>query len=110
MRRSVDGEVIASTFDEPVEDHAHVSEMALDRAKRLVESGKDVVILLDSTRMTGAYTYPSRHRAARSPAASTPRTSTCRSGSSVPRATRMKAALSRSLPPASSTRAAAWAR
>jgi transcription termination factor Rho len=56
MRRSVDGEVIASTFDEPVEDHAHVSEMALDRAKRLVESGKDVVLLLDSiTRMTRAY-------------------------------------------------------
>jgi transcription termination factor Rho len=56
MRRSVDGEVIASTFDEPVEDHAHVSEMALDHAKRLVEGGKDVVVLLDSiTRMTRAY-------------------------------------------------------
>jgi transcription termination factor Rho len=56
MRRSVDGEVIASTFDERVEDHAQVSEMALERAKRLVEGGKDVVILLDSiTRMTRAY-------------------------------------------------------
>jgi transcription termination factor Rho len=56
MRRSVDGEVVASTFDEPVEDHAHVGEMALERAKRLVEGGKDVVILLDSiTRMTRAY-------------------------------------------------------
>jgi transcription termination factor Rho len=56
MRRSVDGEVVASTFDEPVEDHAHVSEMTLERAKRLVEGGKDVVILLDSiTRMTRAY-------------------------------------------------------
>jgi len=56
MRRSVDGEVVASTFDEPVEDHAHVSEMALERAKRLVEGGKDVVILLDSiTRLTRAY-------------------------------------------------------
>ena len=56
MKRSVDGEVIASTFDEPVEDHAHVAEMALERAKRLVEGGKDVVILLDSiTRMTRAY-------------------------------------------------------
>ena len=56
MRRSVDGEVVASTFDEPVEDHAHVSEMALERAKRLVEGGKDVVILLDSlTRTTRAY-------------------------------------------------------
>jgi transcription termination factor Rho len=56
MKRSVDGEVVASTFDEPVEDHAHVSEMALERAKRLVEGGTDVVILLDSiTRMTRAY-------------------------------------------------------
>ena len=56
MKRSVDGEVVASTFDEPVEDHAHVSEMALERAKRLVEGGKDVVILMDSiTRMTRAY-------------------------------------------------------
>jgi transcription termination factor Rho len=56
MRRSVDGEVVGSTFDEPVEDHAHVAEMALERAKRLVEGGKDVVILLDSiTRLTRAY-------------------------------------------------------
>ena len=56
MRRSVDGEVIASTFDEPVEDHTHVAEMALERAKRLVEGGRDVVILLDSiTRLTRAY-------------------------------------------------------
>ncbi len=56
MRRSVVGDVIASTFDEPVEDHTRVAEMALDRAKRLVESGKDVVILLDSiTRLTRAY-------------------------------------------------------
>jgi transcription termination factor Rho len=56
MRRSVDGEVVASTFDEPVEDHTHVAEMALERAKRLVEGGRDVVILLDSiTRLTRAY-------------------------------------------------------
>jgi transcription termination factor Rho len=56
MRRSVDGEVIASTFDEPVEDHTHVAEMALERAKRLVEGGRHVVILLDSiTRLTRAY-------------------------------------------------------
>ncbi len=57
MRRSViDGEVVASTFDEPVEDHAHVAEMALERSKRLVEGGRDVVVLLDSiTRMTRAY-------------------------------------------------------
>ncbi len=56
MRRSVDGEVISSTFDEPVESHTRVAEMALERAKRLVESGKDMVILLDSiTRLTRAY-------------------------------------------------------
>ena len=56
MRRSVDGEVISSTFDEPVEDHAKVAEMALERAKRLVEGGRDVVILMDSiTRLTRAY-------------------------------------------------------
>ena len=56
MKRSVKGEVIASTFDEPVEDHTRVAEMALNRAKRLVEGGRDVVILLDSiTRLTRAY-------------------------------------------------------
>ena len=56
MKRSVKGEVIASTFDEPVEDHTRVAEMALERAKRLVEGGRDVVILLDSiTRLTRAY-------------------------------------------------------
>ncbi len=56
MQRSVKGEVIASTFDEPPENHARVTEMALERAKRLVENGRDVVVLLDSiTRMTRAY-------------------------------------------------------
>ena len=56
MRRSIDGEVISSTFDEPVEDHTKVAEMALERAKRLVESGRDVTILLDSiTRLARAY-------------------------------------------------------
>jgi transcription termination factor Rho len=56
MQRTVRGEVVSSTFDEPVEDHTRVAEMALERAKRLVETGKDVVILLDSiTRLTRAY-------------------------------------------------------
>jgi transcription termination factor Rho len=56
MKRSVQGDVVASTFDEPVEDHTRVAEMALERAKRLVEGGQDVVILLDSiTRLTRAY-------------------------------------------------------
>src|ERR687890_1337539 len=47
MRRSVKGEVISSTFDEPTENHTHVAEMALEIAKRQVETGRDVVILLD---------------------------------------------------------------
>lgn len=56
MRRSVRGEVVASTFDEPVEDHTRVAEAALERAKRLVEGGTDVVILMDSvTRLARAY-------------------------------------------------------
>jgi transcription termination factor Rho len=56
MDRSVDAEVVASTFDEPVRDHCHVAEMALERAKRLVEGGRDVAILLDSiTRLSRAY-------------------------------------------------------
>jgi transcription termination factor Rho len=55
-RKSVKAEVIASTFDEPVEEHTRVAEVALERAKRLVEMGLDVVILLDSiTRLTRAY-------------------------------------------------------
>jgi len=56
MDRSVDAEVISSTFDEPVQNHVRVAEMALERAKRLVEGGRDVIILLDSiTRLTRAY-------------------------------------------------------
>jgi transcription termination factor Rho len=56
MDRSVDAEVISSTFDEPVSSHVRVAEMALERAKRLVEVGRDVVILMDSiTRLARAY-------------------------------------------------------
>jgi transcription termination factor Rho len=56
MKRSVKGEVIGATFDEMVENQTRVAELALERAKRLVESGKDVVILLDGiTRLTRAY-------------------------------------------------------
>lgn len=56
MDRSVDAEVVASTFDEPVTSHVRTAEMALQRAKRLVETGRDVVILLDSiTRLARAY-------------------------------------------------------
>jgi transcription termination factor Rho len=56
MDRSVEAEVISSTFDDPVQSHVRVAEMALERAKRLVESGRDVVILMDSiTRLARAY-------------------------------------------------------
>jgi transcription termination factor Rho len=56
MRRTVKGEVIASTFDEPMEDHIRVAELALERAKRQVEAGHDVLILLDGiTRLTRSY-------------------------------------------------------
>jgi len=56
MQRSVKGEVIASTFDRPPQDHTTVAELAIERAKRLVELGHDVVVLLDSiTRLGRAY-------------------------------------------------------
>ncbi|MEE2033133.1 transcription termination factor Rho [Rhodococcus chondri] len=56
MQRSVKGEVIASTFDRPPSDHTSVAELAIERAKRLVETGRDVVVLLDSiTRLGRAY-------------------------------------------------------
>ncbi len=56
MRRTVKGEVISSTFDRPSEEHTHVAELAIEKAKRLVEMGKDVVIILDGiTRLSRAY-------------------------------------------------------
>jgi transcription termination factor Rho len=56
MRRSVRGEVVGSTFDRPADEHAHVVELAIEVAKRKVEAGKDVVIILDGiTRLTRAY-------------------------------------------------------
>lgn len=56
MRRSVRGEVIASTFDRPADEHTHIAELCLERAKRLVEQGRDVVIILDGiTRLARAY-------------------------------------------------------
>jgi transcription termination factor Rho len=56
MRRSVKGEVIASTFDRPADEHTQVAELTIERAKRLVERGKDVVIVLDGiTRLARAY-------------------------------------------------------
>lgn len=62
MQRSVRGEVIASTFDEPAERHVQVAEIVIEKAKRLVECGKDVVILLDSiTRLARAYNATEPH-------------------------------------------------
>ena len=56
MQRTVKGEVVSSTFDEPASRHVQVAEMVIQKAKRLVESGRDVVILLDSiTRLVRAY-------------------------------------------------------
>src|SRR5690606_35836896 len=56
MQRSIPGEVIASTFDRPADDHTQIAELAMERAKRLVEQGRDVVVLLDSiTRLARAY-------------------------------------------------------
>ena len=56
MKRSVKGEVVSSTFDEPAQRHVQVAEMVIEKAKRLVEHGKDVIILLDSiTRLARAY-------------------------------------------------------
>jgi transcription termination factor Rho len=56
MKRSVRGEVVSSTFDEPAQRHVQVAEMVLEKSKRLVEAGKDVVVLLDSiTRLARAY-------------------------------------------------------
>jgi transcription termination factor Rho len=62
MEENVDAEVISSTFDEPAERHTQVADMVLDKAKRLVEHGKDVVILLDSiTRLARAYNVTVPH-------------------------------------------------
>ena len=56
MRRSVTGEVVSSTFDQPADNHVRVAELVLERAKRMVEGGRDVVVLLDSiTRLARAY-------------------------------------------------------
>jgi len=62
MERSVKGEVVSSTFDEPADRHVQVAEMVISKAKRLVETGKDVVILLDSiTRLARAYNTVTPH-------------------------------------------------
>ena len=93
MRRSVKGEVISSTFDEPTENHTHVAEMALEIAKRQVETGRDVVILLDSiTRLARAYNLALPPSGRTSRAASIRSPCTRPSASSAPPGTSRKAA------------------
>ena len=93
MQRTVNGEVVASTFDQPSENHVQVTELVLERVKRLVEIGKDVVVLLDSiTRMARAYNLTRRPAAAYSRAASTPRLCIRPRSSSARRATSRSAA------------------
>src|SRR5690606_5541204 len=93
MRRSVRGDVIASTFDRPSDEHTQVAELASERAKRMVEMGKDVVIILDGiTRLAGPTTWRRRPRGASCPAASTPARCTRPRSSSVRPATSRRAA------------------
>jgi transcription termination factor Rho len=95
MARSVRGEVVSSTFDEPATRHVQVAEMVIEKAKRLVEHNRDVVILLDSiTRSRAPTTRSCRPRARCSPAVWTPTRCNGRSASLVPRATWKRAARS----------------
>ncbi len=112
MQRSVKGEVVASTFDQPSENHVQVTELVLDRVKRLVEMGKDVVVLLDSiTRMARAYNLntPASGRTLSGGVDSHGAVPAARS-SSARRATSRRAARSPSSPRRWSTPARAWTR
>src|ERR1700750_267872 len=102
LRRSVPGEVIFSTFDQAPEDHIRVAELAIERAKRLVETGADVVVLLDSiTRLGRAYNLAAPGSPAAGPWRAGPRPPPCsrRASSSAPPATSKTAAHSPSCPP-----------
>jgi transcription termination factor Rho len=91
MQRSVDGEVISSTFDEPAQRHVQVAEMVIEKAKRLVEHKKDVLILLDSiTRLARAYNTVIPPSGKVLSAVSTRTRCRSRSASSAPRATSRK--------------------
>ena len=95
MDRSVKGEVISSTFDEPATRHVAVTEMVIEKAKRLVEHKRDVVILLDSiTRLARAYNTVVPSSGKCSPVVSTPMPCNARSGSLARRATLKRAARS----------------
>ena len=93
MERTVQGEVISSTFDRPASDHTTVAELAIERAKRLVELGQDVVVLLDSmTRLARATTSRLRLPVVSCPVVWMPRRSTRRRSSLVRPATSKTAA------------------
>ena len=110
LRRSIRGEVIFSTFDQAAEDHIRVAELAIERAKRLVELGADVVVLLDSiTRLARAYNLaaPASSRTLAGGVAA----SALHAAASVPRRRAQRgstAARSRSCPPRSSRPARGW--
>jgi hypothetical protein len=109
FQRSVKGEVIASTFDRPADDHTTVAELAIERAKRLVEQGHDVVICSTASPACPAPTTWRRPPPAAScPAAWTPRRCTRRRSSSALPATSRTAARSRSWPPPWSRPAPRW--
>ena len=110
MQRSVKGEVVSSTFDEPATRHVQVAEMVIEKAKRLVEHKRDVVILLDSiTRLARAYNaiVPALGQGALGRRRLATRCSGP-SASSAPPATSRTAARSPSSPPRSSRPARAW--
>ena len=109
MQRTIRGEVVAATFDEPAVRHVQVAEMVIEKAKRLAESKRDVVILLDSiTRLARAYNQVIPSSGKVLTGASTPTHSNGPSASSARPATSKKAARSRLSAPRSLTRARAW--
>ena len=112
MERSVHGEVVSSTFDEPADRHVQVAEMVMEKAKRLVEHKKDVVILLDSiTRLSRAYNTSQRLSGrVLSGRCRCQRPAETRSASSAPPATLKTAAPSRSSRRRSSRPARGWTR
>jgi transcription termination factor Rho len=111
MKQHVQGEVLSSTFDEPATRHVQVAEMVLERAKRLVEHGKDVVILLDSvTRLARAYNATIPHSGRILSGGVDANALQKPKRSSVPPGTSKTAAHSPSSPPRSSIPGAAWTR
>ena len=111
MERSIRGEVVSSTFDMPSENHIQVAELVIERAKRLVEQGKDVVILLDSiTRLARAYNLAQPASGRILSSASIPRPFIRPSASSAPPATSRTAARSQSSPRPSSRPGRRWTR